>query len=564
MTGAASQMVPPVGMGDQSSSSSVLREVEGHSSSTSPLNRGALESSGGEAGGEGEGPLSFTDEAVSILTSSSMLVRSLLGRSSGLKRSRGDAASSFAADSPGRTDDASSGPNSPNNNNGLRRKREFIPDERKDDSYWDKRKKNNEAAKRSREKRRVNDVVLEGRVMALLEENARLRAELLALKFRFGLVKDPCDVVHVHVASPALPVQNTTTITPPAAAAAHGQMPGATAAAGSQRYYPHHYPPTAGPTMPPQHHHHQQHHPHHPHPAALPPTHAPPQGGVATAYLGSTARGGAGGRGGGGDSSSSTSEDSGFSTPGSSSGSVGSPVFFDHTSAADATAKVASPRGDGIVAADERGYEPQPQVCPPVSSGVGGEVLGGGHCLGDQQARRDGASSSGSEGELIKSLPHKLRFKTAGAVEGSETPPMQGESWQQGPPSSSPPISSSSLSSSSAPLRDSTGREQPRGHYIYGSSESHTIWQPHHHHQPQHHQHPQPPQLCTSPAGYHHHHGPPQQRQTMEHQQHQHQHHQQQQQQGDNSALRSQLSSLTEEVAQLKKLLSQGLLSKLS
>ncbi|XP_035852789.1 uncharacterized protein LOC116046748 [Sander lucioperca] len=116
--------------------------------------------------GGGGGPLSFTDEAVSILTSSSLLARSLLGRSSAAKRKESPSSS-------------------------VRRKREFIPVDKKDDGYWDKRRKNNEAAKRSREKRRVNDMVLESRVLALLEENARLRAELLALKFRFGLVKDP-------------------------------------------------------------------------------------------------------------------------------------------------------------------------------------------------------------------------------------------------------------------------------------------------------------------------------------------------------------------------------------
>ncbi|RXM92611.1 Nuclear factor interleukin-3-regulated protein [Acipenser ruthenus] len=61
----------------------------------------------------------------------------------------------------------------------CRRKREFISDEKKDASYWEKRRKNNEAAKRSREKRRLNDVVLEKRVLALNEEN---------LKLRFGLI----------------------------------------------------------------------------------------------------------------------------------------------------------------------------------------------------------------------------------------------------------------------------------------------------------------------------------------------------------------------------------------
>ncbi|KAK9967930.1 hypothetical protein ABG768_002292 [Culter alburnus] len=70
----------------------------------------------------------------------------------------------------------------------CRRKREFIPDEKKDNLYWERRRKNNEAAKRSREKRRLNDMVLENKLMALGEENASLKAELLSLKLRFGLV----------------------------------------------------------------------------------------------------------------------------------------------------------------------------------------------------------------------------------------------------------------------------------------------------------------------------------------------------------------------------------------
>ncbi|MGH0141814.1 UNVERIFIED_CONTAM: hypothetical protein FKN15_000607 [Acipenser sinensis] len=70
----------------------------------------------------------------------------------------------------------------------CRRKREFISDEKKDASYWEKRRKNNEAAKRSREKRRLNDVVLEKRVLALNEENVSLKTELLQLKLRFGLI----------------------------------------------------------------------------------------------------------------------------------------------------------------------------------------------------------------------------------------------------------------------------------------------------------------------------------------------------------------------------------------
>lgn len=74
------------------------------------------------------------------------------------------------------------------NKSTCRRKREFIPDEKKDNLYWERRRKNNEAAKRSREKRRLNDMVLENKLMALGEENASLKAELLSLKLRFGLV----------------------------------------------------------------------------------------------------------------------------------------------------------------------------------------------------------------------------------------------------------------------------------------------------------------------------------------------------------------------------------------
>uniref|UniRef100_A0A8D0DTT5 BZIP domain-containing protein n=1 Tax=Salvator merianae TaxID=96440 RepID=A0A8D0DTT5_SALMN len=60
--------------------------------------------------------------------------------------------------------------------------KKFISDEKKDANYWEKRRKNNEAAKRSREKRRFNDLVLENRVLALNEENVRLKTELLQLK----------------------------------------------------------------------------------------------------------------------------------------------------------------------------------------------------------------------------------------------------------------------------------------------------------------------------------------------------------------------------------------------
>ncbi|XP_066504499.1 nuclear factor interleukin-3-regulated protein [Hoplias malabaricus] len=75
-----------------------------------------------------------------------------------------------------------------------RRKREMTPAEKKDTVYWDKRRKNNEAAKRSREKRRLSDLMLEGHLLALNEENAQLRAELLNLQYRMGLGRS--DITH--------------------------------------------------------------------------------------------------------------------------------------------------------------------------------------------------------------------------------------------------------------------------------------------------------------------------------------------------------------------------------
>lgn len=68
-----------------------------------------------------------------------------------------------------------------------RKQREFTPDCKKDDSYWDRRRRNNEAAKRSREKRRYNDMVLEQRVIELTKENHVLKAQLDAIKDKFNI-----------------------------------------------------------------------------------------------------------------------------------------------------------------------------------------------------------------------------------------------------------------------------------------------------------------------------------------------------------------------------------------
>ena len=71
-----------------------------------------------------------------------------------------------------------------------RKQREFIPESKKDQTYWDRRRRNNEAAKRSREKRRINDMLLESRVHELNKENALLRAQLGAIFDRYGIRGD--------------------------------------------------------------------------------------------------------------------------------------------------------------------------------------------------------------------------------------------------------------------------------------------------------------------------------------------------------------------------------------
>ncbi|KAI9547686.1 hypothetical protein NQZ68_014952 [Dissostichus eleginoides] len=69
----------------------------------------------------------------------------------------------------------------------TRRKREMIPNEKKDSNYWVKRKKNNEAARRSREKKRLSELMVDGQLLALSEENTQLRAKLLSMQYHSSL-----------------------------------------------------------------------------------------------------------------------------------------------------------------------------------------------------------------------------------------------------------------------------------------------------------------------------------------------------------------------------------------
>lgn len=348
--------------------------------------------------------MSFTDEAVSILTSSSLLARSLLGRTSALKRK-----------------DVS-----PSSISSARRKREFIPHEKKDDGYWDKRKKNNEAAKRSREKRRVNDMVLENRVLTLLEENARLRAELLALKFRFGLIKDPSN-------ASILPL--TTGSCVPQPSAQHYYLPRGDSA--------HHTGPMPSNQSPTQ--------------------SAPPS----SRSIRDT---------------SSMSEDSGFSTPGGS--SVGSPVFFEDRLSDHG--KLSPHR------ADELCYESHHSPSDLLA-------VGNHNMPSTRLESMDG----------MKSLPHKLRFKSPGGGDCENLGERQ---------SAAIPMANARVHSYT---HEGAGYWTPHD----GEDARKVIQQQH--------------------VNYSHHVNA-----------------NESQYQAENSMLKSQLSSLSEEVAQLKKLFSEQLLTK--
>lgn len=376
------------------------------------------------AGGAGAGSLSFTDEAVSILTSSSLLARSLLGRTTPIKRKESPTASS------------------------IRRKREFIPVDKKDEGYWDKRRKNNEAAKRSREKRRVNDMVLESRVLALLEENARLRAELLALKFRFGLVKDPSNAPILPLTS--APHHSAQTVTP--------------------HYYLHRGDGGLQSSSAP-------------HPSNQ-------QGQLSTR---------------GSRDAGNMSEDSGFSTPGGS--SVGSPIFFEDRLSDHG--KLSPHR------AEELGYDLH-------------------HSPTDAHQTTAGKLD---QAEAMKNLPHKLRFKMPGSSEGGDAPgdnssvrrsPALPAAVREGPRETVKGLSGGEAGAGQCAgtwLQQLEGEEGRRGR--------------------------QSPQYSAPTGGYSLQ-SPPTQGQTEVQYQH------------ENTHLKSQLNSLSEEVAQLKKLFTEQLMAKIN
>ncbi|RWS24723.1 nuclear factor interleukin-3-regulated protein-like protein [Leptotrombidium deliense] len=77
----------------------------------------------------------------------------------------------------------------------VNKKRKLITDSEKDESYWNYRRKNNEAARRSRERKRISDIVLENKVVELLRENAYLKTELQAAKYKFDISTETTDVI---------------------------------------------------------------------------------------------------------------------------------------------------------------------------------------------------------------------------------------------------------------------------------------------------------------------------------------------------------------------------------
>lgn len=85
-----------------------------------------------------------------------------------------------------------------------RRQRDFVPDGTKDARYWVKRIKNNLSAKRSREKRRMADNVMESKVSKLAQENEDLRSELANIKrlVQDNIIKEPKQGVAVDVLPP--------------------------------------------------------------------------------------------------------------------------------------------------------------------------------------------------------------------------------------------------------------------------------------------------------------------------------------------------------------------------
>ncbi|KAK5978111.1 Basic region leucine zipper [Trichostrongylus colubriformis] len=74
----------------------------------------------------------------------------------------------------------------------------------KDEQYWERRRKNNDASKRSREKRRIGDMAMEQRILALSQENHLLKSRLESRTAAESLLQT------ARPEFPALPPQSST------------------------------------------------------------------------------------------------------------------------------------------------------------------------------------------------------------------------------------------------------------------------------------------------------------------------------------------------------------------
>ncbi|VDM48882.1 unnamed protein product [Toxocara canis] len=74
--------------------------------------------------------------------------------------------------------EASTSPNPLRSDSASSQRRPSAGENARDEAYWEKRRRNNDAAKRSREKRRMNDMAMEQRLIELAKENSILKSRL--------------------------------------------------------------------------------------------------------------------------------------------------------------------------------------------------------------------------------------------------------------------------------------------------------------------------------------------------------------------------------------------------
>lgn len=111
-------------------------------------------------------------------------------------------------------DDSQQQEDTPLSSQSRRKKRSFIPEEKKDPVYWCQRSKNNLSAKRSRVKRRMNDLVLETKLTQLSNENEVLKAKIDMLTRKFGQLtnEEQVEVEPLNTTDESLPSEKASPI----------------------------------------------------------------------------------------------------------------------------------------------------------------------------------------------------------------------------------------------------------------------------------------------------------------------------------------------------------------